>query len=148
MESRITGVTAPADERKSYGEGEKLWWEGKKNKSVQQDEDLLVHSRPDPADLPSVPLFALCSWRPRQQPTSGSPYGKEGIGVPESLNLILPSSFVIPQDLRRHNITKGGIPYCGVPAPLGLITAPKEGKNFGSKDAEAHVGSFLLCEIF
>lgn len=63
MESGITGVTAPADERRDgEREREKLWWRKKqRNKSVQQDEDLLVHSRPDPADLPSVPLFSPCS---------------------------------------------------------------------------------------
>lgn len=42
MESRITGVTAPADEWQSNGEGERE----KNSKSVQQEEDLLVLNRP------------------------------------------------------------------------------------------------------
>lgn len=72
MESRITGVAAQADERQHNGErGRETLVE--KKKSVQQDEDLLVHSRPDPTDLPSAPLFALCSRRSHHQPTSGSP---------------------------------------------------------------------------
>lgn len=67
VESRITGVTAQADERQRSSDGETLGSKKKEIKSVQQDEDLLVHSRPDPSDLAICP--AVCSNHP---PTSGS----------------------------------------------------------------------------
>ncbi|TNN52720.1 hypothetical protein EYF80_037100 [Liparis tanakae] len=58
-------------------EREQLWRKkNKTNTSVQQDEDLLVRSRPDPADPPSVPPLPPSTniW------IASHPYGKEDEG--------------------------------------------------------------------
>lgn len=153
MESRITGVTAPADERQRNGEEEreKLWW-GKKNKSVQQDEDLLVHSRPDPADLPSVPLFSPCSRRSHHQPTSGSPrihMGRRARGArkPKPHSLLIPSDHTGPE--KRHHRRRGDPSLRSTAATTGLITGPKEGQTFAPRMQPcAQDPSLSVCEIF
>lgn len=64
-------MTAPAAERRSSGEGgregerensgeRESESEREREKSVQQDEDLLVNSRLNLSDPPSVPLFSPC----------------------------------------------------------------------------------------
>lgn len=139
MESRITGVAAKADERQHNAEREKERERnsGGKKKSVQQDEDLLVHSRPDPTDLPSAPLFSPCSRR-SHQPTSGSPLihmakGARGGGKLTQILSFFPHLFWSHRTWGESSSLGRGIPYCGVPSLRELITGPEEGKTFASK---------------
>lgn len=106
--------------------------EGGKGKSVQQDEDLLIHSRPDPCGptiCPAVPF--RCSHQHL--------YHLMGKWVTGLLRIrthpIL--LFLITQDLR----TSLAVEYHH---QKGLITAPKGGENFCSEDAEAQTGPVLI----
>lgn len=146
MESRITGVTAPADERQRNGEGERETLVGKKNKSVQQDKDLLVHSRPDPADLPSVSLFSPCSRHSDHQPTSGSPHihmGKRARGAKKNKSycpLIL-FDHTGPEKAHHHQ----GDPLLRSTITTGADNWTEGGKNFCFNDAEACAGPLFIC---
>lgn len=148
MESRITGVTAPADERQCNGEGERETLVEKNKKQISATGGGPASAQPPRPRRPAI-CPAVLSVFPTLPPSpniwiTSHPYGKEGEGgqkKPKSYSPLIPFDHTGPEKAHHHR----GDPLLRSTITTGADNWTEGGKNFCSKDAEACRGPFLIC---